>query len=161
ESLEELFDQAEKCFRSAHELDSESEYPLVTHIQIIIESIERVFNLSGEKKYPDLLNRLDGIGAWCRSKLQRAEALLTALKRMQAESEHSKYTVECESKLLGLYGNFEAMVRGLTGLLAREGVNKRPIRRLIAHCHMRHNREDFDRIDKGTARRITEMMLES
>ena len=160
-ALETLFGQAEQCFRTAHELDTENEYPLVTHIQTIIESIERVFNLSNEKTYQDLLKRSDGVGSWCRSKLQRAESLLLDLKRTQAESEHSKYTIECESKLFGLYGNFEAMVRGLTELLGREDANKRATRRLIAYCHLRHNREDFDRIDKGTARRITEMMLEN
>jgi hypothetical protein len=161
ESLEPVFDKAEQCFRTAHELDSESQYPLVTHIQIIIESIERVFNLSGEKKYEALINRADVIGSWCRVKLQRAESLLADLKRTQTESEQSKYTIECESKLLGLYGNFDAMVRGLTGLLGRDDVNRRAIRRLIVHCHVRHNKEDFDRIDKGTARRIADMMLEN
>jgi tetratricopeptide (TPR) repeat protein len=161
EALGALFDKAEQCFRKAHELDSESQYPLVTHIQIIIESIERAFNLSGEKTYRDLLSRLDGVGTWCRSKLQRAETLLEDLKQAQAESEHSKYTLEFESKLFGLYGNFDAMVRGMTELLKREDVNKRATRRLIAYCHLRQNKEDFDRIDKGTARRIVEMMLEN
>jgi len=161
ENIEELFEKAESCFKTAHDLDDESEHPLVTHIQIIIESIERVFNLSGEKKYEDFVNRQDEIGNWCRAKLQTAENLLADLKRAQAESEHSKYTVECESRLMGLYGNFEAMVRGLTGLLSRENINKTPIRRLIAYCHLRSNKDDFDRIDKTTARRIADMMLDN
>jgi hypothetical protein len=160
-ALDGIFDQAEQCFRTAHALDAENEYPLVTHIQIIIESIERIFNLSGERKYQDLLNRPDEVGSWCRRKLQRAESMLSNLKHLQAESDSSKYTIECESKLLGLYGNFEGMVRGLTELLSREDVNKRSVRRLIATCHIRQNRDDFDCIDQSTARRIVEMMLEN
>jgi hypothetical protein len=108
-----------------------------------------------------LLNRPDEVGSWCRRKLQRAESLLADLKQLQAESELSKYTIECESRLVGLYGNFEAMVRGFTELLSREDVNKRSVRRLIATCHIRQNRDDFDRIDVSVARRIVEMMLEN
>src|SRR6266436_1651255 len=141
-ATEAIFDQAEQCFRTAHALDSGNDYPLVTHIQLILESIERVFNLSGERKYQDLLNRPDEVGSWCRRKLQRAESLLADLKQLQAESELSKYTIECESRLVGLYGNFEAMVRGFTELLSREDVNKRSVRRLIATCHIRQNRDD-------------------
>jgi hypothetical protein len=161
EAIDGIFELAEESFRVAYRLDPGSDYPLVTHIQIIVESIERLFTLLHEKRYEDLLNRGDGIGEWCRLKLQRAEALLTELRRNQAEGERSRYAVEFESRMLGLYGNFEAMVLGLTKLLNRDDVDKPSVRRLIAHCHIRHNREDFDHIEKRTVRRIAEMMLEN
>ena len=106
-------------------------------------------------------NRTDYIGDWCRSKLQRAEVLLDEIKRIQAEVENSKFGLEFESKLSGLYGNFEAMVRGLTELLNRHDINERSVRRLIAHCHIRHNRNDLDRIEKRTVHQIADMMLEN
>lgn len=138
-ALESIFGQAEQSFRTARKLEPGSDYALVTHVQMIIESIERIFNLVNVHDYKELLNRTDYIGDWCRSKLQRAEVLLDEIKRIQAEVENSKFALEFESKLSGLYGNFEAMVRGLTELLNRHDINERSVRRLIAHCHIRHH----------------------
>ena len=160
-ALESIFGQAEQSFRTARKLEPGSDYALVTHVQMIIESIERIFNLVNVHDYKELLNRTDYIGDWCRSKLQRAEVLLDEIKRIQAEVENSKFALEFESKLSGLYGNFEAMVRGLTELLNRHDINERSVRRLIAHCHIRHNRNDLDRIEKRTVHQIADMMLEN
>ena len=54
-ALESIFGQAEQSFRTARKLEPGSDYALVTHVQMIIESIERIFNLVNVHDYKELL----------------------------------------------------------------------------------------------------------
>jgi len=157
--VESLFAKAEDCFAKAREFNPDSQYPVVTPVQMIIETFERLAALSGQRgRYQVFLNSADRIGEWCRSKVAAAESLLSVLHHQEANSEPSAFRLTCDGRLQGILGNFEAMVRGLTDLLRRPDVSRGPIRRLIANAYV-HRLESQMSVAQGNAsRRVVELM---
>lgn len=75
-AIRELVDKAEVCFEKARELDPETEYGYITNIQLLVETIERLFRLSNSQDYARFLSGMGPVSAWCRDKLPWAEELL-------------------------------------------------------------------------------------
>lgn len=151
-SITPIFTQAEDCFAKARELNRDSQYPVVTPIQMIIETFERLARLGGQGGgYQAFLNSTDLVAEWCRGKIVAAQELLSVLHHQEANSVPSSYRLACDSRLQGVLGNFEGMVRGLTELLGRPDVALAPVRRLLANGYVQQ-------IDSGTATRQSRML---
>jgi hypothetical protein len=157
-----MFTQAEDCFAKAREFNRDNSYPIVTPIQMILETFERLATLAGQGgRYEKFLASPDSVAEWCRDKIVAAQDLLSVLHHQEANSDPSPYRVTCDSILQGVLGNFEGMVQGLTDLLRRPDVARVPVRRMLANAYLR-------RIDSGAAppqtktlRRIVDLMEEN
>jgi tetratricopeptide (TPR) repeat protein len=155
-----IFTQAEECFAKARELNPDSQYPVVTPIQMIIETFERLARLGGRHiSYQAFLNSPDLVGEWCRAKIMAAQDLLSVLYHQEANSDPSPYRVTCDSRLQGILGNFEGMVRGLTELLGRPDVTRVPIRRMLANAYVQQIDSVINQLQK--LRRVVELMEEN
>ena len=139
DTIEDLVVKAEKCFSIARELDPASKYPVVTPIQMIVEIFERLCYLTGQLDYQNFLLAPTYVSEWCRAKIATADALISRLYQLEANSQHSDYTLRCDARLQEVHGNFFGLVSGLTALLARGDADKPPVRRLLARAYIRQN----------------------
>ncbi len=98
------------------------EYGYITNIQLILETIEKLYRLSGKDQYADLLASQGAAGEWCREKLPLAEDLLRRVKHLKAQEDPSRRTVECQGKILNIYGDFASMINSLQTLLKSDRV---------------------------------------
>ena len=161
EKVSSIFERAEVCFETARKTNPDSQYPLVTPIQMIIETFERLAALSGINDYAAFLRQPDYVTEWCRAKIATAESLLAQLRQQEANSEPTRYRRECDSRLQGIVGNFEAMVEGLSSLLHIAGIAKPPVRRMLANAYVRRMENDTVAVQVKTLRRIVELMQEN
>ena len=161
EEVKVIFEQAEACFETARKTNPNSQYPLVTPIQMIVEAFERLAALSGMVDYAIFLRQTDHVSEWCRAKVATAESLLAQLRQQEANSEPTRYRKECDSRLQGIIGNFEAMVDGLSYLLRMPGIAKPPVRRMLANAYVRRMGKDAGTVQVKTLRRIVELMEEN
>lgn len=159
--IDRLFQQAEECFETARAANPNSPYPLVTPIQMIVEIFERLAALSGENEYAKFLCQNSHVSEWCRDKVAKAETLLSQLRQLEAGSEPTRYRRECDSRLHGVVGNFEAMVDGLSSLLRMPGVAKPPVRTMLANAYVGRLEKDGARVQIKTARRVVELMQQN
>jgi len=163
-----LFDKAEICFLKSYELDpAKGQYPLVTHIQLINETIEKLFQFwksqvpEHERHYQVFFNQVDAISAWCREKIADAEDLLSELKHLQANASLSRHTVECEGKIKEYFGDPSFMIDGLSKLLERDDMLKPPLRRMLAYTYIRKSEQTHTEINTKTNRKILTLMSEN
>jgi hypothetical protein len=158
-AIEPIFAKAEDCFAKSRQLNRDSQYPVVTPIQMIIETFERLAHLGGQRgDYQRFLNSPDPVGEWCRSKIAAAEELLSVLHHQEANSEPGTFRLTCDSRLQGVLGNFEAMVRGLTELLRRSDVARPPVRRMLANAYVRRFGSEMTSLQTTPVRRVVELM---
>lgn len=158
DNVRSVFEQAEACFSTARGTNPTSQYPLVTPIQMITETFERLAALSGASDYPTFLCQNGFVSNWCREKIATAGSLLAQLQHQEANSEPTRYRTECDSRLQGITGNFEGMVQGLSSLLDVPGLAKPPVRRLLANAYVRRIDDGAATVKRKTLRRIVELM---
>ena len=161
EQIRTIFQQAEECFETARAANPNSQYPLVTPIQMIIETFERLAALSRVVDYAAFLCQPDHVSEWCREEVARAETLLAQLRQLEANAEPTRYRKECDSRLQGVNGNFEAMVDGLSSLLHMPRVAKPPVRRMLANAYVGRMGRDGTQVQLKTIRRVAELMQEN
>ena len=161
EQTKAIFEQAEACFEAARKMSQDSQYPLVTPIQMIVETFERLAALSRNSDYAAFLGQPDYVSEWCREKIATAETLLAQLRQQEANSEPTRYRRECDSRIQGIIGNFGAMVEGLSSLLHMPGIAKSPVRRMLANAYVRRMGVDAVTVQVKTLRRIVELMQEN
>lgn len=131
-----LTEQAEQCFKQSRNLDPETNYGYVTNMQLLIEVINRLFSLSGNKTYAEFLASTNNTAIWSRDKVPQIELLLREARRLYVEETTvSSYVRECEAKLMGIYDNLESMIESLQAILQRDSARKIPIRRLLANTY--------------------------
>ena len=141
--MEDLYAAAEQCFETTRKLDDETEYGYITNIQLILETIEKLYRLSGKDQYADLLASQGAAGEWCREKLPLAEDLLRRVKHLKAQEDPSRRTVECQGKILNIYGDFASMINSLQTLLKSDRVERAPIRRTMANAYVARRKYDW------------------
>ncbi len=159
--IADLFESAEKCFHHARESNSTESHGYVTHIQMILKTIEHLLRLSGKNDYASFFQSPEKTPCWCRDRVSRAEQLLDRLRHNYAEASPSRYLIECESGMLNLYGNFDAMISSLSALLTRVDVKKAPVRRSISWAYLRNVGWDLEKLSGKNARRIATMALQN
>ena len=155
-----LVAKAEECFSNARKLNKTGKYPVVTPIQMIIDTFERLCNLSGSFNYQEFLLANNYVSEWCRSKIAVAETLMSRLVQLEANSEPSEYTLKCDARLEEIHGNFVSMVSGLSALLSRGDAAKPPIRRMLARAYLRQT-STAETVSTENFRRIAELMREN
>jgi hypothetical protein len=159
--IRELLNKAEVCFGKARELDPETEYGYITHIQLLIEIIERLFRLSGFENYKQFLTNTELVATWCRDKLPWAEELLRKVKNLHAQENLSRLTVQCEANILNFYGSFESMIQSLQGLLQRTDIQRPPIRRVIANAYYAHRNHNWKAMESLDLSKIHSLMTKN
>ena len=152
---------AEEAFDKSRELDPETDYGYITHIQLITRIIEKLFRLSGDRDYASFFCSGKMSALWCRDKIPKAEDLLIKVKSLQAQNDESRYIVECQGALQNFYGQFDAMIEGLTKLLERSDLQLSPIRRLIASSYHANKNYNWDNIKSKNLRRICSYMVDN
>ena len=161
QAVEDIFAEAENCFKAAREANPIDKYPLITPIQMILETFERLAILRGEKDYQDFICQASYVSEWCRAKIAGAEALIARIHHLEANSEPSKYRIGCDARLEGVLGNFEGMVNGLSSLLTRPDVTKSPVRRMLANAYFRKIDSSEGTIKEKSLRRIVSLMRDN
>lgn len=156
-----LFAAAEDCFAKARALDAESEYSYVTNAQMIIDTLEHVYRISGASSYDIFLLSTGETGQWARESVAFGMNLIEQVKRLRAEENLSSLAQECDSRLIGFFGKFEAMISGLEMLLVRKDANLPNVRRLIAMAHFARTGHKAERLTVPELRRIASLMEEN
>ena len=161
DSIKNLFAEAEICFKAARGFDPINQYPLITPIQMVLESFERLSNLSGETNYQSFFCKSSYVSEWCRDKISTAEILVARLHHIEANSARSEYSISCDARLDEVLGNFEGMVNGLTALLAKPDIKKSPVRRMLANAYVRQIDRSGQVIKERSLRRVVSLMREN
>ncbi|MCI5127580.1 MAG: hypothetical protein D3907_03550, partial [Candidatus Electrothrix sp. AUS3] len=78
--VKEIITQAEEAFTKSRELDPETDYGYITHIQLITRVIESFFQLSEKENYAAFLEEATQAASWCLDKIPVAEDLLMKVK---------------------------------------------------------------------------------
>lgn len=146
-----------QSFSEAVELADASNYPLVTPLQMIFQTLERILKLGRFPNYGDLLTDETQTGEWCRALLNDATILIGDLHKLEAGSPHSEYRKKCDAGYQKVLGNYDAMISGLTELLRRPDVNKPTIRRMLAQGHL----EKHGLAGLAAHRAIADLMLQN
>ena len=160
-NVQPVFEQAEACFATARMTNPTNQYPLVTPIQMITETLERFAALSGEDDYPAFLCQTSVVSDWCRAKVATAGSLLAELRHQEANSAPTRYSRECDSRLKGITGNVQGMIEGLSTLLRMPEVSKAPVRRMLANAYVRRIDDGAGTTKPKSLRRIVELMGEN
>lgn len=160
-AVRELTAKAELCFEKARKLDQETEHGYITNIQLLIESIEKLYRLSGCQNYATFLTKIGSVGDWCRNTLPRAAELLRRVKSLQAHENLSRLTVVCEGKILNFYGHFDFMIDGLQNLLRQKNIHPSPIRRAMANAYYAHRGHNWKNMKDRDLNKIYTLMAEN
>ena len=152
-----LVSSAIDAFSYAVDLADSSTYPLVSPLQMVFRSLERVMRLGKFPNYGDLLTSKTQTGEWCRELLNEATILLENLHKLEAGSPHSAYRKQCDANYQNVLGNYKAMISGLHELLRRPEVNKLAIRRMLVRGHLEQHSEVSSKAHKA----IAELMLDN
>jgi hypothetical protein len=145
------------CFSDAVALSDSSNYPLVSPLQMIFQTLERVLKLGKYPSYGDLLTDETQTGEWCRGLLNDATFLLADLHKLEAGSPHSVYRKRCDVNYQNVLGKYDAMIAGLRDLLRKPGVNKPAIRRMLAQGHI----EQHGQVSLVAHKAIADLMLQN
>jgi hypothetical protein len=157
-AVENLFLSAFERFAEARRLAPESQYPLVTTLQMITETIEGLMRLSGAADYKTLLGGTGPISRWCRARLREAEETIDDLRHLRGREDLPPPAATCEGRIQEFYGNIEGMVNMLNSLLQRSDVARPPVRRLIAHAYRRRAGNRMAALNSKLLRRVRDMM---
>ena len=155
-----LFKQADEAFAKARELDSESEYGYVSNVQLILNAIEGMRSISGASDYALFFRAKSSTMTWVRSKLEKAKELLDQLVQFQGENKSTRVS-SCMARYYGLFGDYDAMIEGLSALLNGPNEDKSMIRRLISDCIRNHNKDRWADFDKSALERIRDLSAEN
>ena len=152
-----LVSSAIDAFSHAVDLADSSTYPLVSPLQMVFRSLERIMRLGNFPNYGDLLTSKTQTGEWCRGLLNEATILLENLHKFEAGSPHSLYRKICDADYQKVFGNYKAMISGLHELLLRPEVNKLAIRRMLVRGHL----EQHSEVSSKAHNAIAELMLDN
>ena len=153
------FTKAEQAFEKARSCNPNSQYPLVSPIQMIVDTLDwlrRYGHCNGDLRA--VLNAPNQTGEWCRGKLAQAQGLLAILHHLEAGGEPGPYRVKCDSGVQGALGNYEGMIEGLSGLLNRPDVSHPPIRRMLASGHLQRVGVEEGKDATKSLRQIVKLM---
>jgi tetratricopeptide (TPR) repeat protein len=131
-----LISGALERFNEAVELSDASNYPLVTPMQMVFNSLDRVLFLAKKSNFGEILSDDTGVGEWCRNLLDEATMLLEKLHKLEAGSPKSEHRQKLDAEYQKILGNYGEMISGLQQLLLRPGVNKGAIRRLLVQGYL-------------------------
>lgn len=110
-------------------------------MQLLLECIQGLYPRSGAASYVEFIRRGDRLGAWSGQKLVRLEELDRELRLVRTEDNIGHRARRCEQQIRGLYGNFDAMIRGLRSLLGSDRVQDFETRRVMTNAYLeRRNR---------------------
>jgi hypothetical protein len=158
----EIISQAENSFTRARVHGPESEYGYITHVQLLIEVIERFKRLSTCKNYQTFLNRSNPIALWCRDKISEAEEILRKLKLVQGVESTSNYTKRCRAKINQFYGNFELMLSSLQELLQNANIPERiSIRRMIINSYYNNSNYSWTSLELTEVEHVHKLASEN
>lgn len=159
EDLKSLVKDIGELFAKTRELDKYSEYGYVSHIDLLIHTIDFGYSISNFTKKSDFLKKKDN--SWFRELLDLAENLFENVKRLKDgdESANNKsflFIDKCNLKLNELYENYSAVIAGWNELLGK-GVYEPPVRRQIVRAYLRRS-GSWDKITDDITRSILDLM---
>ncbi len=135
--IDELFNKARSAFEKSFQISMDSNFPLITPIQMTLHTLGRIYSLSRSANFVRFLAGSSYTSVWCREKLDYAQSLFHELHRLEAVSDPSERRVRCDADYQELLGNTSQVVSELSALLKRPDVRKGPIRRLISSAYLR------------------------
>lgn len=156
-----LFSMAEDAFASARNLEPDNEYSYVSNIQLILDTIEKLYGISKFKSYSEFFTGSATISIWLRSLLEKAKELLDEVIRMKGREGKGRYVETCLSRYKGLMGDYEAMISGFNAMLSNGGDERPLLRRLIADFICTHHGSDWSQLSGKNLKRIYELANEN
>lgn len=156
EAVHELFDSAAEEFKIARELSPEENYGYITHIQLILEILERLIQLDTGQDLPALLEKTNKIGIWARKSIVVAEDLLRQVQQLRANESPSRYELHCTTTLASLYGHFDAVISSLETL--SKSVQDPDIRRALATAYFSRSGRIWAKLPDSELRATKDLM---
>jgi len=144
EQVSDWVDKAETCFAKSREHDPESEYGYIAHIQLLVETVEGLFRISGHSSTSDFWRQPSHVVQWCADLLAHAEDFLDRVKSLQAHrTKISAHTLECQSLVEEAYGRYGDTISTLNALLRRDDIRHHWVRRHIANAYLSSKRHSW------------------
>ncbi|WP_336817322.1 ATP-binding protein [Burkholderia gladioli] len=152
EQLVEVSKEASFAFERSRSLAPDLEHGYISEVQLLLELIDRA-------KAPALTSPTSA--PFLREAMDRAEDLLDQLQHLYAGEEPSNYVLDCQARILRLYGDFQKSLQGWDNLLARPDVSKPPIRRQIVWTILRRHEGKWEKLTQKEAHRIKTLLEEN
>ncbi|GHN00607.1 hypothetical protein WSM22_20960 [Cytophagales bacterium WSM2-2] len=134
EEIINLVEESGDSFRQCRELNPSNEHGYISHVQMIIQSLDFSFSVSNYTSRTDFLRNLTN---WNRQLLDEAESLLDQVKRVNRDNSDHAYIKKCDIGLQELYEDYSAVIEGWNNLLSSKDTFKPPVRRQIVRAYVR------------------------
>jgi hypothetical protein len=151
-----LAEKAENEFEISRHLAPDKDFGYVSNIQLLIMLIEFGFRKSGKREKTDFLTDPQTLNY--QQMVERAEAILDAIKRMRAGRKITDFIENCETDINELYGNYSIVLERWNNILTRQHIFKPPVRRRLVYAYLGKNQRNWDLISRKELKQIYGLM---
>ncbi len=149
--------EAGEEFEQSRSLAPLDEHGYISHIQLMIRSVEAGFRASGTSTYEEFL--LSAGASWYRDLVDASETLLEELARLRIGQENlGRYFVQCRTSLDGLYGDYTRVIERWTNLIGRQGIYQPPVRRQIVRAYLARRQREWHQLRDNELARIIDLL---
>lgn len=134
--LKEIIEESGRNFEISRVKNPLNEYGYISHIQLIIHTIDFYFKISS---YDDKTNFMRNLDPWLHSKLDLAEEMLSKVKFQTQMKGNNSFVDSCNISIQNLYGDYARVIEGWNNLLTKNYGNKPSIRRSIIWAYVRRS----------------------
>lgn len=160
EDIKRKVEDAGEQFEKSRSLAApQEEHAYVSHIQLLIRTIDFGFAMSQKSSKEEFLVSRDS--AWYRDLLDISEHLLEECKRKQEGEQPGYYITRCQAGLNELYGDYSRVLEGWNSLLDQKDVYLPPVRRQIARVYLLRKNRSWDGLDQRELGRVAQLMQEN
>ena len=161
DAIHDLHAQAMACFDVSRDLDPDNDHGYITAVQLTVETIRALRDLSGHQNVTQLVGARSRVGRWVREALARGEEIFEAHKDRHAQDAASKFAIKCEGDLRELYGDFSGMISELHKLLSHPDTDASTTRRLIANAYLSRRKHNWANLESKDLRAINQLASEN
>ncbi len=154
--IEQLVNSAETEFTEARQLGPDKEHPYVSHIQLLIRTIEFGFTVSRKKEFQTFIT--DPISLKYQEMIDRAENLLEDVKLLTAGRRLSNHVEWVENELTAFYGDYSLVLQRWSNFLDRGGIYAPPVRRRMVRAYLARSERSWDNLEQCDIQKIAQLM---
>jgi len=155
--IQNLVKEAGEQFKMSTFLSSsEREHGYVSHIKLLLRTVDFGFRISGFKLREEFLSSPNS--GWYRDLLDISAILLQEVESAREGESSSLFVSACESQLFEQYGDFTQALKNWTSLLSQKGVYQPPIRRHIMYTYLAKAGRTWYNLSKTEIDEILDLM---
>ena len=150
---------AAESFSDARYHRPEAEHSYVSEVQTLISLVD--YAGKGTRDVVREVLAQSRTDPFIRTALERADELLDQVRHLYGGEKPSHYVGDCRARLARFYGDYERALQAWDNLLARQDVDRPPIRRQIVWTLLRRRGEVWNALRNNELRRVTTLLEEN